>query len=107
MRGRKTRLVVDLSEAERLELQRWQRSTTFSAGMARRARVILLVGQGHSFAEAGRICGLTVRNARKWVLRYLRKGLAGLKDMPRPGRTPVFPPRGRASSGQDRLRTAR
>jgi hypothetical protein len=104
MRGRKTKLVVALSAADRNELERLQRLTTMSAGMVRRARVILLIDQGHSFAEAARLCGLTVRNTRKWVVRYLRQGLAGLKDMPRPGRKPVFSPRGGAASGQDRLR---
>jgi len=104
MRGRKTGLVVELSEVHRLELERWQRSTTLSVGVARRARVVLMVHEGHSFAEVARLCGLTVRNARKWVLRYLSQGLAGLRDKARPGRKPVFSPRGRTALGQDRLR---
>jgi hypothetical protein len=104
MRGRKTRLVVCLSEEDRRELEAWQRSTTLSAGLARRARVILLVEQGHTFVTAARLCDLTVRNARKWVLRFLRQGIAGLRDPPGRGRKPVFSPRGSPVSGQDRLR---
>ena len=104
MRGRKTSLVVQLSPEHRNELQRWLRSTTMSAGMACRARVILLLAEGQSFAAAARICGLTVRNTRKWVLRYLNLGLAGLRDKPGRGRKPVFSPRGRSALGQDRLR---
>jgi hypothetical protein len=104
MRGRKTGLVVRLSEADRQELERWQRLTTLSAGMARRARVVLLLAEGHSFATAARLCDLTVRNARKWVLRYLAQGLAGLRDKPGRGRKPVFSPRSGVALGQDRLR---
>jgi hypothetical protein len=104
MRGRKTSLVVRLCASHRSELERWQRSTTLSAGMARRARVILLLDEGQSFAAAARICDLTVRNARKWVLRYLDQGLAGLRDKPGRGRKPVFSPRGGAALGEDRLR---
>ncbi len=103
MRGRKSGLLVRLSGAQRSELERWQRSTTLSAGLARRARVILLVDEGHSLAAAARICDLTVRNTRKWVLRYLRQGLAGLQDKPGRGRKPVFSPRGGVAPGQDRL----
>jgi hypothetical protein len=105
MRGRKTRLSVCLSAEDRSELERWQRATTLSAGLARQARVVLLVEQGHTFVTAARLCGLTVRNARKWVLRYLRQGIAGLQDKPGRGRKPVFSPRGGTVPGQNRLRT--
>jgi hypothetical protein len=99
--------VVQLSAQDRSELERWQRSTTVSAGLARRARVILLVQQGHTFVTAAHLCKLTVRNTRKWVMRFLRQGIAGLHDQPGRGRKPVFSPRGSAASGQDRLRAAR
>ena len=104
MRGRKTSLVVQLSASHRSELERGQRSTTLPAGVTRRARVVLLLDEGQSFAAAARLCDLTVRNARKWVLRYLNQGLAGLRDKPGRGRKPVFSPRSRSASGQDRLR---
>jgi Helix-turn-helix domain len=99
MRGRKTSVVVSLSAAERSELEGWQRSTTVRAGLARRARVILLLDEGHSFAAAARICGLTVRNTRKWVFRYLAHGVASLRDKPGRGRKPVFSPRGSVALG--------
>jgi transposase len=104
MRGRKTGVELRLSSAARNELERWQRSTTLASGLARRARVVLLFDEGNSFASAARICGLTVRNARKWVLRYLRHGLTGLSDKPGRGRKPVFSPRSRGAFGQDCLR---
>jgi Helix-turn-helix domain len=104
MRGRKPNSVVRLTPDKRAELERWQRSTTLAVGLVRRARVVLLLDEGQSLTAAARICGLTQRNARKWVLRYLERGLAGLEDKPGRGRKPVFSPRGCVASGQDRLR---
>ena len=106
MRGRKPQFAVHLTLSARTELERWQRSTTLPAGLVRRARVVLLMDEGQSLTAAARACGLTQRNARKWVLRYLQRGLAGLHDKPGRGRKPVFSPRSGLASGQDRLRTA-
>jgi hypothetical protein len=104
MQGRKTSLVVHLMAEQQAELEHWQRSPTVQAGLARRGRLILLMDQGSSLSNAARVVGLTVRNARKWVCRFLERGRAGLSDRPRPGRKPVFSPHGRSPSGQDRLR---
>jgi hypothetical protein len=104
MRGRKPRFAVRLSAENRSELERWLRSTTLPVGLVRRARVILLMAEGNSLTAAARTCGLTQRNARKWVLRFLERGPAGLEDKPGRGRKPVFSPRGRAAFGQNCLR---
>jgi DNA-directed RNA polymerase specialized sigma24 family protein len=106
MRGRKSSLTITLTPEERAEIQRWQRATTGPAGLARRGRVLLLLEQGETLKEAARLCGMSVRHVRKWAERFRTQGLAGLRDKPRPGRKPVFSPRGRAASGQDGLRTA-
>ena len=107
MRGRKSSLTIALTPEDRTEIGRWQRATTCHAGLARRGRILLLLEQGESLTEAGRLCGLSVRHVRKWAERFRAHGLAGLHDKPRPGRTPVFSPRGRAAPGQDGLRAAR
>ena len=99
MQGRKTRFVVRLTTDQLAEVAHWQRSPTVQAGLARRGRLILLLHQGSSLSHAARVVGLTLRNARKWVCRFLDGGLAGLTDRPRPGRKPVFSPRRRPSSG--------
>jgi hypothetical protein len=104
MQGRKTSLVVHLTAEQQAELEHWQRSPTLQAGLARRGRLLLLMDQDSSLSNAARVAGLTVRNARKWVRRFLEQGLAGLKDRSRPGRQPVFSPRGRLATGQDGLR---
>ena len=99
MRGRKRSFVVELSPTQRADLERWQRSTTVAVGLARRARVVLLLADGRSFKDAARMAGLTVRNARKWVRRFLALGVDGLHDQSGRGRKPVFSPLGRVVSG--------
>lgn len=106
MRGRKKTFAVTVSPSQRDELLRWLRSTTVAAGLARRARLILLLNEGRTYMEAACTAGLTLRNARKWALRFVQHGPAGLHDQPGRGRQPVFSPRGRTPSGQDGVRTA-
>jgi hypothetical protein len=106
MRGRKPSFSIPLSAAHLQELERWLRSTNVKQGLARRARLLLLLHHGHTLKDAARTAGLTVRNARKWAQRYLSQGLAGLADKPGRGRKPVFSPQSGSSSGQDGLRTA-
>ena len=107
MRGRKSSLTIVLTPEDRAEIERWQRATTCHAGLARRGRVLLLLERGETLKEAARLCDLSVRHVRKWAERFRARGLAGLHDKPRPGRKPVFSPRGRAAPGQDGLRAAR
>jgi hypothetical protein len=107
MRGRRSSLTLTLTPEERTEIGRWQRATTGPAGLARRGRARLLLEQSQTFKEVARLCGMRVRHVRKWAERYRAHGRAGLRDQPRPGRTPVVSPRGRAALGQDGLRAAR
>ena len=107
MRGRKSSLTIVLTPEDRAEIEHGQRATTCRAGSARRGRVLLLLEQGESLKEAGRLCGLSARHVRKWAERFRAHGLAGLQDKPRPGRKPVFSPRGGAAPGQVGLRAAR
>ena len=107
MRGRRSSLTITLAPEDLAEIQRWQRATTGPAGLARRGRILLLLEQGETLKEAARLCGMNVRHVRKWAERFRAQGLAGLHDKPRPGRKPVFSPRGRAASGQDGLRATR
>lgn len=106
MRGRRTGFQIRLASSERSELQRWQRLGTLRADLARRARVILLLDEGRTLGDTAEIAGLTVRNARKWALRFLEQRIEGLHEKPGRGRKPVFSPRGCDAPGEDRLRTA-
>jgi hypothetical protein len=57
-RGRTTSLTIRLTPAERLTLPTWQRATTISAGVARRARLLLLLADGLTITDAATTVGL-------------------------------------------------
>jgi hypothetical protein len=105
MRGRKTSLRVALTAEERGQLELRLRCTTTPLGLARRCRAILGVADGLPVVEVGRLVGLTEKHVRKWVQRFLKDRLDGLRDRPGRGRKPVFSPRGRDAHGEARLRT--
>ena len=92
MRGRKSPHVIALAEDERNELNRWLRSPTVPSGLVRRARAVLLVAEGKTLTEVGRMVGMGRRIVRLWVCRFNAQRLEGLKDKPGRGRKPVFPP---------------
>ena len=83
-----------MSVAARLEvrgkdkstLRRWARSTAIPAGLARRARIVLLAGEGVPNAEIARRVGVSRPTVIGWRERYLEGGTAALDDRPRPGR---------------------
>lgn len=106
MPGRKPSFTTQLPPDHLQELEHWLRSTNLKHGLARRARLLVLLHHGQTLKDAARTAGLTVRNARKWARRYLSQGLPGLADKPGRGRKPAFSPRGRPAPGQDGLRTA-
>jgi transposase len=75
------------------KLERLARSQKGAAATARRARMILLLAEGHTEAETARRCGQEERTVRRWGRRFSKQGLAGLRDRPRSGRPPLFSPR--------------
>jgi len=81
-----------MSEQTRVQLQSWLRSPTMPAGQVRRARALLLLAQGSRYAPTARQVGLSEFHLRKWAKRFGERGCAGLRERPRSGRPPVFPP---------------
>ena len=79
-RGRTTSFTIRLTPAERLTLLTWQRATTISAGVARRARLLLLLADGMTITEAAATVGLSRRHTYKWIQRFVQEGLEGLAD---------------------------
>ena len=106
MANRIGRCIVSLSSEQRQELEALQRRPSVAAGLVKRARAILLLAEGVSVSATGRPVGMQRRHLYKWIDRFRRDGVAGLRDGKRTGRPPVFSPRGRGPSGQDRVRTA-
>lgn len=91
MRGRISRVVVEVDEAARTTLDSWLRSPATPLGRPG-ARAILLLAAGDRYAPVAERVGLAERPVRTWALRFQAPGVAGLHDKPRPGRTPVFSP---------------
>ena len=105
-RGRRTSIHIELAPGPRDELESWLRCTTRRAGLVRRARIILMLGQGQSISHISRTVGMARQHVAKWAQRFLDQGVDGLHDKPGRGRKPSFPPGGGGSSGKDGLRKA-
>jgi hypothetical protein len=88
-RGRRTSFTIRLTPAERLTLLTWQRTTTIPAGLARRARLLLLLADGMTITEAAATVGLSRRHTYKWIRRFVQEGLEGLIDKPERGHRPL------------------
>jgi hypothetical protein len=106
MRGRKSALTVQMDDDARQTLLGWLRAQKTPVGLAKRAWAMVLLAGGETFSATARQVGLGDRHVRKWAKRFLRHGVEGLRDQPRPGRKPVFSPRGSHSPGENRLRKA-
>ena len=105
-RGRRSSVTVELSASERTDLEHLTRSTNVKAGLARRARIVLLRAEGVSISEISRRVGVKRRAVYKWLDRHKCKGMRGLGDKPRPGRPRVFSPDRGVPFGQIGLREA-
>ena len=82
VQGRKTSLTIRLTPTERQTLLAWQQATTVSAGVARRAWMILLRADGLTITDIAATVGIGRRFVYKWGQRFLQEGLAGLADKP-------------------------
>jgi len=77
---------LGLREGDGEELRRWLRSSTIKAGLAQRARIVLLAAEGHSTVGVAGKVGVSVPTVRLWRQRYARGGLDALWDADRSGR---------------------
>ena len=75
-----------LRVGEEKVLREWTRASSGSAGLAQRARILLLAAQGHSNTEIGRLVGVSLPTVRLWRSRYGAGGVGGLGDLARSGR---------------------
>lgn len=88
---------LDVPDDDRRVLQGWLRAHTTEQRLVQRGRVVLMAAEGASNRAIAAATGLSQAAVGRWRSRYARQGLAGLRDMPRPGRPPVHGP-------QERLR---
>lgn len=103
MQGRRSAIHIAVDEPTRSTLRSWLRKQKTPVALAKRARAVLLLADGHSFAATARQVELRERHVRKWALRFVAQGIEGLYDKKRPGRKPVFPPSGGHVRGQTGL----
>lgn len=82
--------VIILSDDERIELTRRAHAARRPHRDVIRARIVLAAADGGTNAGIAADLDLHVDTVRKWRRRFHRKRLAGLADLPRPGRRPVF-----------------
>ena len=87
---------IEVSAAERAELERLQRAPSTPAGLSRRARAVLLMSQGLSGVEIAERIGYTVVQVSRIRRRFAEGGVAGLNERPKSGRPPTITARKRA-----------
>jgi transposase len=75
-----------LRPGDREELERWTRSDRHGASAAKRARIVLLAAEGMANTRIAELTDATVTTVLNWRGRYQHRGIAGLRDKPRPGR---------------------
>ena len=75
-----------LREADREKLERLTRASSVRAGLAQRARIVLLAAAGVSNTAIAERVGMSRPTVIGWRERYEARGIAGLDDEQRPGR---------------------
>lgn len=88
-----TAMDLILSDDDRRILTGMLRATTIPAGLARRARVILALADGQSYAAIGATHGVTDAYIARWKRRVVAGGILALGDLPRSGRPDRLDPR--------------
>jgi transposase len=77
---------LGLRDGDRERLSGWTRSSSVRAGLAQRARIVLLAADGVSNTDIAARVGVSRQTVVSWRARYARSGIAGLHDEARPGR---------------------
>jgi transposase len=72
------------------ELERLSRSRSGEVRMAERARIVMACLQGKRNDEVAREIGVRPNTVGQWRRRFAARGLAGLRDEPRPGKPPTY-----------------
>jgi transposase len=78
--------VVELPDSDRVELARWLRAPSMPAGLAQRARIVLLAADGAGTNEIVARTGVSKPTVIAWKRRYAAEGIGGLADRKKPGR---------------------
>jgi transposase len=82
---------VNIPEADRRELERRARDKGAPAREVERARIVLLAAEGVPGQQIAQMVGCAEGTVVTWRGRYAERGLAGLADLPRPGKPSPLP----------------
>jgi transposase len=74
-----------VSDEDRATLTRWTARRTTAQALALRSRIILRCATGVSNVVVAEELGIADQTVCKWRARFIKKGVAGLLDEPRPG----------------------
>ena len=88
-------LRIQLTTAEKMELEKITRSTTAATRNVIRARIVLTAADNLENGDIAKSVGTSVNSVGKWRRRFARHRMAGLRDAQRPGR--------KRSIGQDKV----
>ena len=77
---------LGLRDGDRGRLSAWVRSSSVRAGVAQRARIVLLAADVLSNTEIALRVGVSRPTVISWRARYEASGIGGLRDEPRSGR---------------------
>src|SRR5690349_9316410 len=77
---------VEVPPRDREVLASWLRSPSIRAGLAQRARIVLLAADGIGTNEIVRRTGVSKPTVILWKKRYAAGGAGGLEDRPKPGK---------------------
>src|SRR3954452_15977052 len=80
---------VNVPPRDREVLESWLRAPSLRAGVAQRARIVLLAADGVAVKDILERVGGAQPTVIGWKKRYIAEGLGGLEDRPKPGRRRV------------------
>ena len=79
-------VAVEVPARDRAVLESWTRSPSLRAGLAQRARIVLLAAEGRPVTEIVQRVGVSKPTVIGWKRRYAAEGIGGLDDRRKSGR---------------------
>ncbi len=81
---------IELTEAERAELEKNIKGHKVEKRLYIRSRIILLAAEDNECTEIAKILGVSEKTCRKWRNRFAEKRLEGILDLERSGAPDTF-----------------